>query len=180
MVKAGDRLASRFQTVPASAGEEPAADLKRHVVVIGYDEVGQLIALMLEKAGVPHIAFDRDINIVRQAKRSGRNVHFGDMSSTATQAAAGLAQAAVAYVTSRDMDHAKALAVTLHRLYPHLDVYVRVRTLGDQHELAAKGVRHAGTGYIESTLVRGGMLVKDLQHNNHALIRGGYAEVKKQ
>jgi Kef-type K+ transport system membrane component KefB len=194
MVKAGDRLASRFQTMPASAGEEPAADLERHVVVIGYDEVGQLIALMLEKAGVPHIAFDRDINIVRQAKRSGRNVHFGDMSSTATQAAAGLAKAAAAYVTSRDMDHAKALAVTLHRLYPHLDVYVRVRTLGDQHELAAKGVRHAGTGYIESTLVRGGMLLKDLgvaedhvselvkelQHNNYALIRGGYAEVEKQ
>lgn len=91
------------------------------------------------------------------------------------------------------MDHAKALAVTLHRLYPHLDVYVRVRTLEDQYELAAKGVRHAGTGYIESTLVREGMLLKDLgvaedrvselvkelQHNDYALIRGGYAEVEK-
>ena len=194
MVKAGDRLASRFQTMPARAGKEPAADLERHVVVIGYDEVGQLIALMLEKADIPHIAFDRDINMVRQAKRSGRNVHFGDMSSATTQAVARLTKAAAAYVTSRDMDHAKALAVTLHRLYPHLDVYVRVRTLGDQDELAAKGIRHAGTGYIESTLLRGGMLLKDLgvaedhvselvkelQHNDYALIRGGHAGVEKQ
>jgi monovalent cation:proton antiporter-2 (CPA2) family protein len=194
MVKAGDRLASRFQTMPASVGEEPAADLERHVVVIGYDEVGRLIDLMLEGANIPHIAFDRDINVVRQGKRSGRNVHFGDMYSFATQEAAGLGKAAAVYVTSRDMDHAKGLAVTLHRLYPHLDVYVRVRTLGDQDELVAKGVRHAGTGYIESTLVRGSMLLKglgvseddvsqlvnELQRNDYALIRAGYAEVGKK
>jgi len=194
MVKAGDRLASRFQTMPASVGEEPAADLERHVVVIGYDEVGQLIDLMLERANIPHIAFDRDINVVRQGKRSGRNVHFGDMYSFAMQEAAGLGKAAAVYVTSRDMDHAKGLAVTLHRLYPHLDVYVRVRALGDQDELIAKGVRHAGTGYIESTLVRGGMLLKGLgvseddvsrlvnefQRNDYALIRAGYAKVGKK
>jgi glutathione-regulated potassium-efflux system protein KefB len=116
------------------------------------------------------------------------------MYSTATQEAAGLAKAAAAYVTSRDMEHAKALAITLHRLYPHLDVYVRVRTLGEQDQLVDKGIKHAGTGYIESTLVRGGMLLKDLgvseddvgemikelQHNDYALVRAGYAEVDKQ
>jgi hypothetical protein len=69
-----------------------------------------------------------------------------------------------------------------------------VRALGDQDELVAKGVRHAGTGYIESTLVRGGMLLKGLgvseddvsrlvnefQRNDYALIRAGYAKVGKK
>ena len=194
LVKAGDQLASRLRAMPVNAEADPAADLDRHVVVVGYDEVGRLIDLMLEKANIPRLAFDRDINVVRQGKRSGRNVHFGDMYSTATQEAAGLAKAAAAYVTSRDMEHAKALAITLHRLYPHLDVYVRVRTLGEQDQLVDKGIKHAGTGYIESTLVRGGMLLKDLgvseddvgemikelQHNDYALVRAGYAEVDKQ
>lgn len=194
LVKAGDQLASRLRAMPVNAEADPAADLDRHVVVVGYDEVGQLIDLMLEKANIPRLAFDRDINVVRQGKRSGRNVHFGDMYSTATQEAAGLAKAAAAYVTSRDMEHAKALAITLHRLYPHLDVYVRVRTLGEQDQLVDKGIKHAGTGYIESTLVRGGMLLKDLgvseddvgemikelQHNDYALVRAGHAEVDKQ
>jgi glutathione-regulated potassium-efflux system protein KefB len=194
MVKVGNQLASRPRAMPASEKAEPAADLDRHVVIIGYDEVGQLIDLMLEKAGIPHIAFDRDINIVRRSTRSGRNVHFGDMTSAATQEAAGLGKAAAVYVTSMDMDHAKALAVTLHRLYPHLDVYVRVRTLADQAELVAKGITHAGTGYIESTLARGGMLLRDLgvsdedvselvndfQLDDYALIRAAYAEVEKQ
>jgi voltage-gated potassium channel Kch len=148
---------------------------------------------MLEKANIPHLAFDRDMNVVREGKRSGRNVHLGDMYSTATQEAAGLAKANAAYVTSRDMEHAKDLAITLHRLYPHLDVYVRVRTLGEQDQLVDKGIKHAGTGYIESTLIRGGMLlknlgvfeddvgelIKELQHYDYALVRAGYAEVDK-
>jgi len=194
MVKAGGRLANRLRAMPAGAETEPAAGLDRHVVIVGYDEVGQLVDLMLEKANIPHLAFDRDIGVVRQGKRSGRKVHFGDMYSSATQEAAGLGKAAAVYVTSRDMDHAKALAVTLHRLYPHLDFYVRVRTLADQDELVAKGIEHAGTGYIESALVRGAMLlkdlgvseddvgelVKDIQDNDYALIRAAYAEVEKQ
>jgi len=194
MVKAGDHLAGRFGTLPASAKAQPAAGLDRHVVIIGYDEVGQLVDLMLEKASIPHMAFDRDISLVRHGKQSGRNVHFGDMYSPATQEAAGLGKAAAAYVTSRDMEHAKALAITLHRLYPDLNVYVRVRTLRDQDELVAKGIMHAGTGHIESTLVRGSMLLKDLgvpeddvtelikelHQNDYALIRAGDVERGKQ
>ena len=162
------------------------------MVVVGYDEVGRLIDLMLEKANIPHIAFDFDINIVRHGKAAGRNVHFGNMYNDATQKAAGLGQAAAAYVTLRDMDRAKALALTLRRLYPALDVYVRVRSLADQAELVAKGIKHAGTGYIESTLHRGSVLlrnlgiheddvdklVEDFQQNDYALIRSAYTEVE--
>ena len=74
-----------------------------------------------------------------------------------------------------------------------LKVYVRVRTLVDQAEMVAKGLKHAGTGYIESTLAGGSMLLKDLglseddaneliedfQQNDYALIRASYAEVEK-
>ncbi len=71
---------------------------------------------------------------------------------------------------------------------------MRVQTLADQAELVAKGVKHAGTGYIESTLVRGSMLLKDVgrpanevddlvrdfQQNDYALLRNAYAEVVSQ
>ncbi len=193
MVQAGDRLASRFRSAPASEEANPAADLDRHVVILGYDEVGHLIDLLLEKANVPHVAFDRDFENVGKGKRWGRNVHFGDMTSPTTQEAAGLGRASAVYVTPQDTEHAKALAVTLHGLYPQLKVYVRVRTLVDQAEMVAKGIKHAGTGYIESTLIRGSMLLKDLglsedeanelvdefQQNDYALIRASYAEVEK-
>lgn len=185
MMKLGDRLADRFGGITAVGDRMPAIDLERHVVIIGFEEVGQLICMMLEKAGIPFVAFDRDLDSVRQGEKLGRDVRFGDMYNPVTQHAAGLSKAAAAFVTSRDNSRAEGLAVTLHRLYPQLNVYVRVRSLLDQHELVAKGIKHAGTTYIESTLVRGGKLLKDLgvseddvselveafQQDNYALIR---------
>ncbi len=185
LIKAGNRLAGRLPVASISGEPQPAEDLEKHVVVVGYEEVGQLIGQMLEMAKIPFVALDRDIAVVRKGRQAGRPVFFGDMYNPTTQAAAGLGRAAAVYVTSHDMSRAKSLAVTLHRVYPHLDVYVRVRSLAEQDELAAKGIKHAGTGYIESTLVRGSMLlkelgvsetkvgelVKELQENDYALVR---------
>ena len=190
MVKAGAAVADRLGVAHRRADTELSADLDRHVVIIGYDEVGRLINLMLERANIPHVAVERDLAIVQRARRAGRRVYFGDLYSSTAQEAAGLGKAAAVFVTSRDSDAAKALAVTLHRLYPNLDVYVRVRTLGDQEELVAKGIKHAGTGYIESTLTLGGGLLKDLgvaetdvselvgalREDGYAPIRAAYAQ----
>ena len=192
MVKAGAAVADRLGAAPARAEADLSAGLDRHVVIIGYDEVGHLIDLMLERANVPHFAVERDIAVVQQAKRVGRQVYFGDMYDPSTQEAARLGRATAVFVGSRETEAAKALAVTLHRLYPQLDVYVRVRTLADQDELIAKGIKHARTGYIESTLARGGMLLKDLgvpeedvsellstlRDGDYALIRAAYAEAE--
>ena len=194
MVKIGSELAVRLGAVSVVEEAKPAADLGRHVVVIGYEESGQLICLMLERANVPYIAFDRNISRVQEGKQSGHNVHFGDINSPATQQAAGLGRADAVYVTLRDMEQAKAVAVTLKHLYPLLDVYVRVRTLKDQDELVARGIKHAGTGYIESTLVRGSALLKgigtseadvqelveDFQRDDYALVRSAYAKSNRE
>ena len=193
MVKVGGALAVRLGAVSEVEEAEPAADLDRHVVVIGYEEGEQLICLMLERANIPYVAFDSNISRVREGKQSGRNVHFGDINSPVTQQAAGLGRADAAYVTLRDMGQAKAVAVTLQQLYPLLDVFVRVRTLNDQDELVARGIK-AGTSYIESTLVRGSMLlkgigmpeadvqelVKDFQRDDYTLIRSAYAKPKRE
>ena len=193
-VKVGGEMAVRLGAVSVVEEAETAADLDRHVVVIGYEEIGQLICFMLERANVPYVAFDRNINRVRQGKQRGRNVHFGDINSPVTQQAAGLGGADAAYVTLWDMGQAKAVAVTLKGLYPLLDVYVHVRSLRDQDELVAKGIKHAGTDYIESTLLRGSMLLKDIgmpeadvqelvedcQRDNYTLIRSAYAKLKRE
>jgi glutathione-regulated potassium-efflux system protein KefB len=190
MVKVGDWCAGRLRGVPGETGATPAADLERHVVAIGFDEVGQLICMMLNKAKIPYVAFDKDIDLVRQGKQSGYNVHLGNMYSTVTQQAAGLGKASAAFVSTWESERAEGLALTLHRLYPSLNVYVRVRTLGEQDKLVSKGINKAATGYIESTLIRGAVLLKDLgasevdvnelvkafQKDNYALVRAGYAE----
>jgi glutathione-regulated potassium-efflux system protein KefB len=194
MVKAGDLLAVRFRKTPGAIAAAPAADLDRHVVIVGFNEVGRLIDLMLEKANVPHIIVDQDIDYVRRGRASGRRIFWGDMFSATAQTTAGLAKAVAIFVTSRDTNRAKNLAITLHRLYPGLDVHVRVDTLIEQDELAAKGITHAGTGYIESTLNRGAKLLQDcgvppddlkslleaLRRDNYAMVRSSFEQPAEQ
>jgi len=94
----------------------------------------------------------------------------------------------------RESERAEGLALTLQRLYPSLNIYVHVRSLREQDRLVSKGISKAATGYIESTLIRGAMLLKDLgvsevdvselvkafKNDNYALVKGGYAEQVKQ
>lgn len=163
MIRLGQWLARVLPGVHAVPEPElERAGLSRHVVVVGYDETGQLICRMLEVAGIPYIAFDRDLARVRQGARLGHRVYLGDMHSPSTRRAAEIDHAAAAYVSLNDTERAKGLALTLHRLYPNLRLYLRVATLADQDEMVARGIRHAATGFIESTLMRGSALLKDL------------------
>jgi voltage-gated potassium channel Kch len=160
--------------------------MENHVVVIGYDEIGQLICLMLEKANIPFVACDHDIEQVRVGMQLGHKVIFGDMYSPSTQKAVNLYGAKASYIGMRDAAAAKALAITLHRFHPQLNIYLRVTSLQDQDEMVNRGIKHATTSYIESTLLKGGQLLMDvgvskvdvseltssIRQDNYAMLRG--------
>ncbi len=191
MMKVGDWLADRLRTTRTTTEAAPANGLDRHVVIVGFGPAGRLIGMMLERAEIPYVAVDRTLDIVRQGKRAGRNLIFGNVYDTATQHAAAVAKAAGVVVTPRNTKLSKGIAVTLQRLYPNLDVYVRTTTLADQDELVAKGIKRAATDYIESTLIGGGALLRDLgipaddvgtlveafKQDNYALIREGKQKI---
>lgn len=162
MAELGDRIASKVDKGPDFAPGTYATGLSGHLVVIGLDDIGHMIALMAERTGVPYIAFDRRYNTVLGGKKAGRNVHFGDIHSRAVQEAAGLANARAVFISTTDMARLKGIAVTLHTNYPMLDIYARVETLEDQTELRARGIKFAATSFIESTLVRGSTLLKNM------------------
>lgn len=162
LIKLGDSLAARFTEAPELASGTYAQGMSNHLVIVGLDKVGDVIALMAEHASVPYIAFDRDYHAVIRGKRAGRNVHLGDIYTRTVQEAAGLARAKAVFISTTDMHRLRGIALSMHRDYPSLDIYAQVNTIEDQAGLRAKGIKHAGTGFIESTLVRGGSLLKNM------------------
>lgn len=162
MVRLGDAIASRIGKTQTAPPSEPAQDMSDHLVVVGLDSVGSIIALMAEKCGVPYVAFDRDDGRVRLAKQAGRNAHFGDILYPPVQQAAGIARARAAFVSTTDAERLRAVALFLRQRYPTLDVYARVLTLDEETYLRGKGIKHAGTVFLESTLFRGESLLKDM------------------
>ncbi|MEJ2199004.1 MAG: cation:proton antiporter [Desulfuromonadales bacterium] len=162
-IKVGNTLASRLGGKPDGAQPlEPSDELERHVVIVGCEERGRLVALMLERSGIPYIAFDRDSGMALKARSRGRNALPGDILSPVTQRTAGLSRAKAVFLSSRDPQRTKSLAVTLRQLYPTVDIYAMVPSIEDQTALRSRGIRHAGTDYIESTLLQGSRLLRNL------------------
>jgi len=162
VIRLGDSLATRFDKGPEFAPGSYAEDMNRHLVIVGLDDVGHLIALMAERTSVPYIAFDRDYQTVLHGKRAGRTVYFGDIYYRAVQEAAGLSRAAAVFLSTTDMERLRGIALTLRQNYPALDVYARVDSIKDQQELRAQGIKHAATSFIESTLFRGASLLREM------------------
>jgi monovalent cation:proton antiporter-2 (CPA2) family protein len=162
VIRLGDRLAARYDKGHEFAPGSYADDMSRHLVIIGLDDIGHLIALMAERTAVPYIAFDYEYQTVMHGKRAGRKVYFGDIHSRVVQEAAGLARATAVFISSTDMESLKSIALTLRQNYPDLDIFARVDSIQDQQELRALGIKHAATSFIESTLSRGTSLLREM------------------
>ncbi len=188
MAKAGDYLADRFSTEVAEgeADAVPGRGLKRHVVVAGYGRSGHIVGLMLEKIGIPIIAFDMDTERVALGREQGHKVHFGDMTDPAILEGARLASASVVVVTMDAAHQAERVISNIRVLYPSVAIYALARDFKTNDALLASGVSHVvpeaaegginlgaavlqGIGVSDSDLEA---LVEDFRRDDYAIVRG--------
>jgi len=162
MIKLGGRIARGMKQTQVKAQQQPAVDLSNHLVVVGLDEIGCIIALLAEKSSIPYVGFDRDYGRVTNAREAGMNAYYGDMLQEPVQEASGIARARAAFISTTEVDRLRMVALYLRERYPDLDIYARVQTLDEQEALRAQGIKHAGTTYLESTLFRGQSLLQDM------------------
>jgi len=188
MAKAGDYLAKRFATGPAEVqvAEAPGAGLQRHVVVAGYGGSGRIIGLMLEKKGIPFIAFDVDSNCLALGRERGHSVHYANMTDPELLKGAGLSNASAFVVTLADTHQAERVISHVRFLYPSVAIYARARDFKARAALLSSGVSHAvpetAEGSIQlGTAVLQGIgasdsdietLLADFRRDDYALIRG--------
>ena len=187
MAKAGDALATRFAEKPVGAGpaEAPGSELDRHMVVAGYGRGGRIVCLMLEKKGIPFVAYDHDPIRVALGKKQGHNVHYGDITDLNVLDGAGLSHAIGVVITLNDVHHVERMVSTVLNFYPAVPIYARARDFNTEHALLAKGVRRAvpesaessvqlgkavlqGIGVSDSDLVT---ILEDFRRDDYAMIR---------
>ena len=189
VAKLGAMLAEWLEPKPSddAKSERPGEPRDRQVVIAGYGRFGRTICIMLEKMGVPYVAFDMDAERVALAQREGHHVFFGDLADPGILDTAGLASAASVVVTLNDADRAQRLVGDVRNLYPDLPIAVRARDLSSRDRLLAHGVSQAIPEAVEaglllgaSTLSRIGVpeedvaaLVADLRRDGYDLLRLG-------
>ena len=187
LAKAGDRLAALL--APTVAVDEPSAEwaagMDRHVIVAGFGRVGRVVCLMLARAGIPYLAFDRDTRRVALGRQEGLDVHFGDVSNVHVLSAAGIGRAAAVVVTVNDVAVAQGVVSTVRGNYPDIPIHARALDLAGRDELLRLGVTWATPDTTEASLLLGqavlehlgrpsgdvNTLLRDLRSDDYARVR---------
>lgn len=166
---AGDRLERRFPAAGMLGPSRVAADLRRHVVVVGYGVVGRAVSRVLEARSIPWVAVDADYPMVRRALDAGAPLVYGDAATPAVLDAARVEAASTLVIALNDAlatEQAAAYAMSRNeRLY----VLARAHSAQEEADLRRIGVAHVitaerqlGQELVRHTLVRYGVSEREV------------------
>jgi monovalent cation:proton antiporter-2 (CPA2) family protein len=143
----------------AEAPEEDFSDAEGEVIVLGFGRVGQLVTQVLRAAGHGVTMIDRDPDRVREAKRFGNRVHYGDGTRRDVLRAAGAAEAGLLIVCVDDPDAAESIRRLASGAFPGLKVAVRAYDRIHAVQLIRAGADAVVRETAEGALALGGAAV---------------------
>ncbi len=133
-----------------------------HVVIAGFGRIGETLADILNAQEIAHVAIETNTNLVADARKRNRNVHFGDASSRDVLAGLGAANAAAIVVTINDPEGVERIVGEARRAWPHIPIYARARDADHARRLHAKGAALASPDSIEAALQLGEALLNGI------------------
>jgi CPA2 family monovalent cation:H+ antiporter-2 len=141
---------------------EGLTDLEGHAVIAGMGRVGRAVARVLETEGVEILALDRNALRVKEVRKDGWRVYFGDASHPDILAKAGAANAALFVVTADDPDKACAMvARDPAKLRDDATIIARARDVEHAQQLRNAGATHVTPEAIEAGLQMAGRALED-------------------
>ena len=164
---AARRLGGRLDSVadhPPLPGEEPAAGLRRHAVILGYGRVGRAVARVLEARGFGWVAIDGDYAIAREARSGGAPLIYGDAGTPSVLDHARLAEAHMLVVAVPDALATRQAVVYALSRNPRIEIVARAHSETEESVLRRLGVarvvlaeREVGNELVRHALRRFGV-----------------------
>ncbi len=134
---------------PAGDQSAPASG---HVIICGCDEIGQMLASILESRNFHWVGVDYNPSLVRQLQRAGKPVVYGDSSNQQILKTLGVERARLLAVTVPDPFAAELTVRIARRLNPRLDIVVRAATPESAMTLQKLGASEAVDPKLEAGL----------------------------
>ncbi len=150
-------LSAREET---DAEVEIAPNLSAHVIIVGYGRTGQLLANLLDRQQIAHIALDLDARRVAELSAAGAPIFLGDASRAAILAKAHLKHAAVLAICTDDHDATELVLATARREAPDVPVIARAHDAAHAEELLAHGAARVVPEVLECGLHLGQLMLE--------------------
>ena len=148
-----ERLERRSQTPASPAALQAASEgLEGHLLIAGFGRVGETVARMAARRGIPVLAIDRDPARVAAGRHRDLPLFFGDASRIELLDAAGAARARALIVTMDNADAALACVAAVRHRYATLPVIARARDPVQARRLLALGATEAVPEAVEGSL----------------------------
>ena len=138
----GRGLLNRMEGEAAASLKEMAAateDVRNHVVVIGFGQVGMALTRHLVGLRIPVLAIDYDPRRVRASRAHKLPVYFGNAARADVLRAAHVGQARLVVVALSSTATAERVITLLRTLFPRLRVLARVPDGGSVARLREAG-----------------------------------------
>jgi CPA2 family monovalent cation:H+ antiporter-2 len=131
---------------------EPAAELINHVVVTGYGLNGRNLAEALTSLDVPHLVIDLDPEAVREARKRGEAVLYGDCTRSEVLRQAGLSTARVLVVAISDPRATRQTVQAARHENLGLHIVARTKYLSEIDTLRQLGANEVIAEEFETSL----------------------------
>ncbi|MGH2401262.1 MAG: NAD-binding protein, partial [Candidatus Limnocylindria bacterium] len=136
-------IGTRFDRTSRRAplpGDEPAAGLRRHAVILGYGRVGRSVARVLESRGFGWVAIDGDYAIAREARVAGAAIIYGEAGAPSVLDQARVTEAHAIIVCIPDsLATRQAVMYALGR-NPRIEIVARAHSDAEGDDLRRLGV----------------------------------------
>jgi len=140
--------------------EDIAPDLADHVVLAGYGRTGQLLAALLDRQQIVHVAIDLDAAHVAAQRRAGASVWLGNATRGQMLERLHITRAAALVVTTDDSSMAERVVMAARALAPELPIVVRARDSTHAARLLARGATQVVPEVFEAGLEMGRMTLE--------------------
>ncbi len=100
------------------------AETAGHIILIGYDKIGQRVAKKLTDAGISYVAIDKQIEEVKKGLKNGDNVIFGNAANKKMLESLHIEDAAAVIITTQNEDHTHMIVENILDINPNLNIIV--------------------------------------------------------
>ena len=98
------------------------AEVKGHIIIIGYDKIGMKVARKLSNLQIPYIAIDKQIELVKKGLRIGDNVMFGNAADKHILSELNVKDASSVIITTLNEEHTELITQNLLEINKNLNI----------------------------------------------------------
>ncbi len=120
-------------------------ELKEHVIICGFSEIGRATARVLKNLNIPYVAVDTDSKVIRYAKKIGCPIIYGDAKQYDLLKAAGIQEAAAIVLALKSEEASLEILKQVRQRDKEIAVICKC-TRNEQ----AKALLDAGANYVAS------------------------------